>query len=114
MNFLFPRKRHEWRGTPADDTIVLEIDCSTSEILAPSCIKPKKRRKPDCILWEKSKDGETIYNNVSFSFSSIDSAEVEHLKLPIDYFRHYFDNDILNVIVEHQIYTAFKRIQTNI
>ena len=60
----------------------------------------KTQRKRDRLYWEKVADGKVVHTG-PFTFESSHSEDREDLlhQLPIEYFRRFFDDAILNLIV---------------
>ena len=78
----------------------IEILESNSQMLNSPTTKKPQRRKRDRLYWEKVADGKVVHTG-PFIFESSNSEDREDLQhqLPIEYFRRFFDNAILNLIV---------------
>ena len=84
-----------------DNTLVLEID-GPSKVVLPSFPKPSVRRKLDRLSWEKVEADQVNYDD-SFGFDASTSEEDMmdiDLQLPIDYFRRFFEDNLLKHIVD--------------
>ena len=88
----------------------IEILESNSQMLNSPTIKKTQRRKRDQLYWEKVADGEVVHTG-PFTFESSNSEDKEDLQhqLLIEYFRRFFDNAILNLIVnQSNLYSVQK------
>ena len=85
---------------PKSNEDEIEILESNSQMLNSSTIKKTQRRKRDRLYWERVADGEVVHTG-PFTFESSNSEDREDLQhqLSIENFRRFFDNAILNLIV---------------